>query len=149
MEHSTEIVAPTTGVLVDLSSPAEVAHALHEIRDIEDKVKDFKRVLTHVLVEEAARQGAKTIELGGLKVVIKEGEQILWDVDVLEDLLEAGLPQERFDELVKVECTHKVSKREADRIAAGRPEYAEIIETAKTVIPRVPYATIEVPDVRH
>jgi hypothetical protein len=142
MEERMEIALPTTGELVDLGNPEACAAALDAIREMEFKVKDFKRVLTEVLVDESIRMGSKTLRFGPHKVVIKERVVTIWDMEVLEQLLDAGLPQERFNDLVKAEVTYKVDKNESKRISAVNPVYAEIIDAAKREESRGVYAEV-------
>lgn len=142
-EPSTELVVAGVGELVDLTDAAQCVTALAAIRDLEQQLRDAKAALTDAIVSEAMRLGTKTLELpSGMKAVVSGGTETIWDVEVLERLLDAGLPRERFDELVTVEVTTKVNAREADRISAN-PDYAEIVERAKTVVDRPRYVTLK------
>jgi len=60
-------------------------------------------------------------------------------------LLDAGLPEARYDALVKQEITHKVNANEAKRIGGTNPQYAEIIERAKTLHDRPVSAKVTLP----
>jgi hypothetical protein len=137
-----EVVLPTTGEVVDLGNPGACAAALDAIREMEDVVKGYKRLLTGVLIEESTRVGSKTLHFGGVTVEIKESVTTHWDLEILETLLEAGLPSERYDELVKAEVTYKVNKTESKRIAAANPAYAEIIDRACKEEPARIYASV-------
>lgn len=142
-ETSTELVVAGVGEIVDLGDAPQCVSALAAIRDLEQQLREAKAVLTEAIVDECLRRGTKTLEMpAGMKAVVSGGSETVWDVEVLERLLDAGLPRDRWDDLVTVEVTTKVSAREADRIAAN-PAYAEIIERAKTVVERPRYVTLK------
>lgn len=128
----TEVAIPGIGSLVNLDHPDEVARALADIRELENMLREAKRELTFVLERESEKQGTKTLGYGDVTVTVTTPTEIAWDLNVLEELLEAGLPQERYDELVKTEISYKVSAREADRIAGANATYADIIDRART-----------------
>lgn len=130
---STEIAIPVTGELVSLEDAAACGRALGDIRRLEQHLRDLKTLLTDSVVAECQRQGTKTLRLDDMTLTMSGGETVQWDIEVLEQLLDAGLPQERFDALVKTEVTYKVSAAEAKRLAVN-PEYADIIEKARTVL---------------
>lgn len=130
VEPSSELVVTPQGAVVHLDRPEEVAQALADIRTLDVQLRALKLVLTQALVDEAERQGSKTLRLGDVTVEISGGTTITWDLDVLATLLDAGLPQERYDALVKTEVTYKVDAREAKRIASS-DRYREIIERAR------------------
>jgi len=128
----TELVVAGVGTLVHLDRPEEVAQALADIRRLEAQLRAVKSELGIALAAEGARQGTKTMRFGGLTVKLKSDKRIVWDVEELSKLLDAGLPQERYDELVSTEVTYKVSAAEAKRIAGANDGYAAIIERART-----------------
>lgn len=139
---SYEIAVPTTGELINLEDPAQCAQALHEIRTLEENVRDIKRALTEALVEASSQAGIKTLHLGHYTAVIKDSGTILWDLEVLERLLKAGLPQERYDALVTAEVTYKVSASVAKQISAANPKYARIVKKARTDVARSPSVSV-------
>jgi len=73
---------------------------------------------------------------------VREKHEDMWLLDVLEELLEAGLPEERYNDLVIQEVSYKVSGLEAKRIAAANPEYASIIERARQRVQKAPYVKV-------
>ena len=147
MEPSTEVVRPesralvnpATGELTSLDDAAACLRALAEVRELEDQLKFAKRVLSDAIADEAARQGTKTLRFPGITATVSNRKEIQWDLEVLERLLEAGLPGERYADLIKTEVTYKVSVREADRIAGANPAYNEIILKARTDFEGSPY----------
>lgn len=129
---SSDLAVPGIGSIVRYDRPDEIAVALADIRDLEAKLRDVKRELAFALEQESERQGTKTLRYGDLTVTLSTPTEIVWDVEELEKLLEAGLPQDRYEQLVTTEISYKVNAREASHIAAANPEYAKIIERART-----------------
>ena len=87
-----------------------------------------------MLVDEAVRQGTKTLELPAGKAVLTGGpeSELQWDIEILEQLRELGLPEPRFDELVKTEVTYKVDARVAKQLEAANAQYAGVIMVARS-----------------
>jgi hypothetical protein len=134
-DSSTELVVHGTGEVVPLADAKRCALALSSIRKLENQLKDAKRQLIDAIVEETERQGTRTLDIGeGFKAVVSGGTDKIWDIEVLERLRDAGLPEERFNALVKTEVRFKVDAREAKRIAAANPVYAAIISDAETEV---------------
>lgn len=140
----TGLVLPHSGEVVPLDDPLGCATALDEIRTLEARLREAKTALSRSIADEAARQGTKTLRLGdGVTAKVTVGREIVWDLDELQKLRDAGLPEERFDALVTTEVTYKVSAGEAKRIAGANPEYARIIERARDDVERAPTVSIE------
>jgi len=135
------VVNPATGELMSLDDPRSCLFALRELRDLEDRIKTVKRILSGAVAEEAARQGTKTLHLPGISATVATKKEIQWDLDQLTKLVDLGLPAERFAALVKTEVTYKVSAAEADRIAKANPDYRVVIERARTDFEGDPYVT--------
>jgi len=135
MVSSVEIVLPTTGELVSRADAKRCALALSEIRKLENQLKEVKRELTEALVNESARQGTRTLDIGeGFAAVVTGGTDTVWDIEILEQLRDAGLPEERMDALVRTEVRYRVDQREAKRIGGANPVYGEIIAKAQTEV---------------
>jgi len=45
--------------------------------------------------------------------------------------------------LITTEVTYRVNANEAKRIASVNPEYAEVIERAKSIIPKAVYVSLK------
>jgi hypothetical protein len=140
---SEELIVPTTGEVISSDDPLGCLRVLAEVRALEAQLKDLKGALTQALGEEFKRQGTKTLELGGVKAELRGGSEVVWDVEILEELREAGLPDARMDALVATEITYKVNANIAKSIAAVNDEYAQIIERAKSTIPKATYVVIK------
>lgn len=137
-EPSTELVLPHSGELVDLTSAAACGAALENVRTLEWQLREVKKALTFVLVEEATRQGTKTLHLQTGDYSISGGTTVEWDVEELEKLKDVGLPEERFYDLVTTVVSYKVNAAVAKQIAGANPEYAAIIDRARVEGP-APY----------
>lgn len=141
---STELVLPT-GELVALDDPASCAHALARVREMESFLKEAKGAITQALVEEAERRGNNTIECAdGSRIQVKRSYDLGWDTEKLEqDLLALGMPEERIREIIVPKVEYVVKAVEANKAAKANPQYAEVIESAKTKTERRP--TISLP----
>lgn len=135
-------LVPLTGEVLDLTDPVQVARVRRELRDARGYIDEFNRTLDHVLLEESRRLGKKTIRLGDYTATIGPDSELSWDVTVLVELLAAGLPKERYDELVEEIVDYKVSAAVASQIEKANPEYAEIIGRARQRIPKRPTVKI-------
>jgi hypothetical protein len=125
-----------TGELIDRTDIPAVAGYVEQLQDHRRKVSQLIREVGDILIEHGHQSGTKTIHAGARKVTITGGPEVEWDVERLNDLLEAGLPYDRFNELVTVEQTFKINANVAKSIAASNPKYAEIVESAKTMVPK-------------
>jgi hypothetical protein len=139
--ESRELVHPATGELISLDDPRACAVAIVELRRLEHAMKDARAELVRVIAEEAERQGSKTLHLPGVTVTLKDSTRIEWDLDELEKLRDLGLPEDRYNALVRTEVTYKVQAGEAKRIAGANAEYAKVIERARHDFPGQPYVT--------
>lgn len=140
---SVELVVPLTGEVISLDDPGHCAKVMHEIRELEAKLRELKGYLGDALVEESRRQGTKTMHFPGLEVKINTPAEIVWDQEVLSELVTtAGLPEDRYKDLVSVEVQYKVNGSVAKSISASNPVYAEIITRAQTRVPRSPSVSV-------
>lgn len=139
---SLALVVPTTGELVSLDDPQQCVNTLLEIRELEERVRELKRALSEAIAEHSRMAGTKTLTFGDMTASVGSRSKVLWDVEVLEELLAAGLPAERFDQLVTAEVTYKVNLKVANSIASSNEEYAAIIERAKSEQPQAVSVTI-------
>lgn len=140
---STDLVVPTTGELIDLDNPAQCARALHELGVLENRIKELKEYLRESVYVESERLGLKTIHFEeGYTAKVSTPRETVWDFEILQELVDAGLPEERYDALVTAEVTYKVNGTVLKQLQAANPTYGEIIERARTVIPRKPYVSV-------
>lgn len=142
MEHSLSLVVPTTGEVISLDDAAGCLRALTEIRDLESRLREAKSELTSALSVEFSRQGTKTLEIEDFKAELRGGSEVVWDIEVLEELRDLGLPEDRMEALIKTEVSFRVDASQAKRIAAANPQYAEVIERARRVLPKAAYVTV-------
>jgi hypothetical protein len=128
-----EIALPHSGEIISLDDAVLCAKSLDEIRQLEARLREVKQDLTRAILIESERQGSKTLYLDDdLKVEVSGGTKVEYDPEVLERLRDVGLPEDRYDALVRATVTYNVNATEAKRIAGANPEYARIIELARS-----------------
>lgn len=135
-QQAAQFPNPLTGEVVDRNDVDQLAALLEQLRAHQRRVRSFTNEVQEMIVELARVAGTKTIHLqGGRKAVVAGGPEVEWDVPTLmEGLLEAGLPQERLNELVTIEQTYKVNANVAKSIAGSNPDYARVIDEAKSTV---------------
>lgn len=132
-----------TGEVIALDDPVGCAKALYEISQLEQRIRDIKSALREVIFDESIRLGTKTIHLeGGMTAKVSTPSDVQWDYDVLIELMEAGLPPERFEALVMAEVTYKVNGAIVKELEGANPKYGEIINRARTRVPRTPSVSV-------
>lgn len=132
-----EVVLPDTGEIIPFADGAAVVQALKSLRERKRVLDEARRELEHALVWHAQQEGTKTLHFGADTAVVTGGTDTEYDETILIRLLEAGLPQHRYDDLVKTEVTYRVSAAVAKQLeASGNPEYAKIIREARRTIER-------------
>jgi hypothetical protein len=134
---STDLVVMPTGEIVALDDPEQCARALSEIDDLKLRIRELEARLRETLLEESVRVGSKTLHFpGGMTAKIATPTDISWDHTVLWELVEAGLPEDRFNMLVQEEVSYKVNQSIVRELCGANTRYEEIIERAKTRTPR-------------
>lgn len=129
---STDLVVPHTGEILPLEDPAACAKIWREIRDLEDKLKDARSALAYAIIEDSARLGKKTIRYGPFEAKVSKDSESAWDYEILLELVDAGLPEDRWNALVQENVEYKVNGQVAREIASANEIYKEIITRAKT-----------------
>lgn len=138
-EPSRELVVPYTGELIAIEDPEQCARVLYEIGELEAKLRALRYVLRDVMFEESVRVGSKTLHFpDGVTAKISTPMETSWDYKILAELIEAGLPGDRFEALVTPEQTFKVNGSIVKELESANPVYAEIIDRARTKIPKSP-----------
>ena len=141
VRESETLAVPGTGVLVSLREPREVGIAIQDIQGLERALAEAKRVLKAALVDHWQIGGtAKTFTIGGGRTaVVSGGPEKSYDATAIrDDLLAAGMPEERVSQIVVEEISYTVKAVEAKRAAAANEEYARIIARHTTEYER-PY----------
>ena len=144
-ERPTTLVVPGTGELVDLAKPADVVRALEAVRSFKAKLDDARRILEEAILDESIRQGKKTLSFGSVGAVISGGPETRYDVEELRKLADLGLPEDRMGELIVETVDYKVDARVAKQLEAANPAYAEVIQRARTVVPKPAYVKVTRP----
>lgn len=136
-----EVVDPFTGSLVDVSDPMAAAEFLDALRGSKDTITKIIHAVEEIQRAEFERQGTKTIHAGRWDLTLEPQVAYVWDEQVLQELLDAGLPEERYRDLVKTTVSVKVSQDQAKRIESANERYADIIERARTRVEKAPRVT--------
>lgn len=139
MSENVTTVVPYSGEIVSLDDPPACLKLLTEVRELEAQLRDLKDDLTEALKLEFSRQGTKTLELSGIKATLGADSEIVWDPGILEELRDLGLPEARMNQLVTAEVRYTVNGSVAKQVAAANPEYADVIERAKSRAPKKAY----------
>lgn len=140
---SLELVVPYTGEVIDLEDAEGCLRILTEIRELESRLREAKAQLTEALSQEFVRQGTKTLELNGIKAELRGGSEILWDIEILEELRDLGLPEERMDALITAEITHKVNANVAKQLASANEAYKAVVDRARKTVPKSSYIAVK------
>lgn len=132
-----EVVLPDTGEIIPFADAGACARALKSLRERKSMLDEVRRELEHALVWHAQQKGTKTLHLGATDVKVTGGKEVEWDITVLIRLLDAGLPAERYADLVTEVVAYKVNAAVAKQIeASGNPAYARIIGEARREVER-------------
>lgn len=146
VRESEVLVVPGTGTVVNLKVDREVAVTLQDVRHLEGELREVKRVLTEALVASWAKAGtAKTFTVGGGRTVeITGGPVKVYDAEAIRDeLLAAGMAEERVSEIVVETVSYQVKAVEATRAAKANPVYAEIIARNTSMVERPYLASVK------
>jgi hypothetical protein len=130
-----ELPNPLTGELIRTSDLQAVGATIEALRSHKRKVDEAIAAFSAVVVEESHRQGSRTLNVGATVLEVSPEWTTDWDITELAKLLAVGLPDERYNQLVKTEVNFKVDGRVARQLAGASPKYAAIIEAAKVRTP--------------
>lgn len=127
-----ELLHPVTGELLPATA-GNAAELWLAARALQSRARMLMTDCATVLAEESRRQGTKTLHLpaGTAQISGGPGGGLDWNMEVLERLLEAGLPEDRYNDLVVTTVTYKVDARVAKQLEAANPDYAEVIDQAR------------------
>jgi len=128
-----ELVDIRDGSLVP-ATPENAAELLTVVREMRNRMLGLVKDCEAVLLEESQRQGTKTLHLSGGTATVTGGSELAWDVSELTRLLAAGLPAERYDELVTETVSYKVNAAVAKQLEAANDLYGEIIRAARSYV---------------
>lgn len=134
--RSTDLVHPATGEIVDLADVNACATIYAALGDMETRIKDARVLVRRALVDHARVYGGDTMRIDAAEVKIGHPVEITWDLAVLRELRAAGLPDDRWNELVEQTVVHKVKATVAKQIAKANPVYAEIVGRAEKRHPK-------------
>lgn len=140
--YSTEVVIPGTGEVVSLDDPDQAAVAYDRLAQLSRQIRDAQSVTRAALIFHGRQHGGLTYRLDAAEVKITQSDTIVWDLAILRELRDEGLPDDRWHELVTETVEAKVSATVAKQIAKANPVYAEIIGRAETRVPKAPTVSV-------
>lgn len=136
IQEQPERLLPLLGQLVDLRDPADVAHALDDVRGAKRQLDEVRALLEQVLRLECQRQGTKTLHFGDVDAIVSGGSRSDYDIErLVAELRAAGLPEDRLAQLVVETVSWKVDQRVARQLAAANPAYRDAIDRCRTTTP--------------
>ena len=127
------ILNPATGEIADANDPEQVVDILTALRELQTQVYEQRKNAEFALAVYAKTLGTKTFEIGDHKIEVSPEQKLDYDsadIEILEQLLELGLPDERWNKLVRQEVVSKVDGRVARQLASANDAYAEVIDKA-------------------
>jgi hypothetical protein len=127
---------PWSGVMIDPSQPAQVSQALLEWQRVQAAGIEFQRQAEQFLLQQMDERGEYTVRYGPYEVKGDTPEDdYFYDIEDVRKLADAGLPEDRMNDLIKVQVEERVDKRVAKAIAKV-PKYREILERARRDVPK-------------
>ncbi len=121
-----------TGEIVDASKAEQLVAYVEDLKAHERQIKEIRRNVEGFIFQHAEQLGTKTLRFGKLEAKIVGGPELRWDITVLNELLDAGLPIDRYTELVTETVDYKVNAAVARQLEAANETYAEIIGRARS-----------------
>ena len=130
MSSDSLVVLPGTGELVDIATVDGARRGMRMVSEMRQQLTEFNDACRRTLLEESDRRGQLSWEADGVMVRVGgAGVVEEYDIAILHELVLAGLPEERWAELVTYEP--KVDGRIIQQLKRN-PAYAAVIELAVT-----------------
>ena len=126
------LLNPLTGELVPAADIAAVGEAIDALKEHRRQVEAAISAFTQAAVEQSRVHGTRTLRADGVEVVLSADSALEWDTTELVKLLDAGLPEERYRELVKETVTLSVNASVARQLEGANDAYRVIISRART-----------------
>lgn len=130
------VANPATGVVVELAGPTDMlAAAIDECRDIENRLRDFKRMIADEILRRMDHEGTWTARVGHFKVSGDGPRGDTYDGERLWKALEPLVADDRIAvaarlKAVEPETTYKVKKAGVNALLKLGPEVVEAVKSA-------------------
>jgi hypothetical protein len=143
-DESTALVLRHSGEVVDPNDEKQLAKAIQSVQTLKARLAEADRDLRAAFAARAAHLGQRTLQIPGVgRLEVKNASDTTYDVERLEEgLREAGMPEDRIEQMFKTVVTRQAVAAELKRAASANPKYAEVIEACKTVTERTPSVSI-------
>jgi len=132
--QSTELVDPQTGELVNAADLQQAGVYLDILRRRKREIDDQIKLVEAIALNEMALLGQGTVRKGRVQLTRQGGKKYEYDLEELAKLQDAGLPEDRYSEVVKPVVDWKVDRNALKQLSAANPEYRQIIENATTEV---------------
>lgn len=137
-----EFVSPATGEVLTLASPTpDLAGYLADIRDLESRIREHKRVVTGELLARLDRNAAWTEHLsGGLKISspspapVEEFDELALREELLQCVDRGELSIEAVDRAVETIVTYKARKTGINAIRKISPEMEQLVNGYRRMV---------------
>lgn len=126
-----ELLDVRTGEIVE-ATPAKAAELMVAAREMRGRLLGLVKDCEAVLLDESRKQGTKTLHYPEGTATITGGQDLIWNLEILLQLRDRGLPEDRYNELVVATVTYKVNAAVAKQLEAANTEYAEVIGMARS-----------------
>ena len=128
MSSDSLVVLPGTGELVDIGTVDGARRGLQMVTELREQLSEFSAACRRTIIDESDRRGQLSWEADGVMVRVGgAGVVEEYDIAILHELIDAGLPETRWAELVTYEP--KVDGRVINQLRRN-PEYAAVIDLA-------------------
>jgi hypothetical protein len=122
------VVLPGTGEMVDIGTVDGARRGLEMVTELREQLSEFSAACRRTIITESDRRGQLSWESDGVMVRVGGAGLVEeYDIAILHELILAGLPEERWAELVTYEP--KVDGRIIQQLKRN-PTYAAVIELA-------------------
>lgn len=128
-----QLVDVRTGELLP-ATPDNAVSLLAAAREMRGRILSLVKDCEAVLLEEAKRQGTKTLHLDGGTATVSGGPKPEYDITILRELLDLGLPGERWDDLHVATISYKVDGRVVKQLEGANAEYAAVIARSRSYV---------------
>lgn len=144
LDRPQELLNPLSGELIPATEIGKIADAVLQIREMELKLQNARRLFASVIIEESRRQGTRTLTGDGYRAEVSAPDELQWDIELLrEGLTRLGLSEQRLNELIRQTVEYKVDGNVARQIASVGPEYKAAVEAAKSRVPKAQYVSVK------
>jgi hypothetical protein len=145
LEPANLTVVPVLGTVVNVDNPTHVAETIADVDQAVELLREMRDMLVGLVVDEASRQGTKTLHLeDGIIAKVSGGSRPEYDLETLADQLrDAGLPEDRLEQLIVPRVEYKLDQAVARQLRGANPAYRQALDECRTDVPAPWRVTVE------